>query len=101
MNQLTDKQALALLVRVVNCTIQDFFYFPEVIIAGKRRMEKEEFNFLIGEGYIIRYKSDSFGSFYKHTQKAERFICHFIASRHTHYKKKRKAPVKQGLLQFA
>ena len=101
MNPLTDKQLLALLVRVVHCTIQDFYYFPEVIKAGKQRMEKDDFNFLIAEGYIVKCGADSFGGFYKHTQKAELFIYHSITSPHHSYRKKRKAIAKQGELTFA
>ena len=98
MQQLTDKQTLALLVKVVNCTIQDFFYFPDVIIVGKRKIEREEFHFLLSEGYIAYYRADSFGRFFRLTDKAEAYINSVIGQKQTYYRKKVKAASKQGLL---
>ncbi len=100
MNQLTFKQQLALLVRVYNCSIQDFFYFPDVIIFGKQRMEKEEFLFLLSEGYIAAYKVDSFGKFYRLTKKADEFIHHTIYTKPVITRPRIKIPVVQGCFSF-
>jgi hypothetical protein len=102
MEQLTDKQLLALLVKVVYCTVQDYYYFPDVIIAGRQKIEREEFLFLFSEGYIAFYKADSFGRFYKHTAKAESYMAAATFLKHTNTKKKAKTiRYHQGQLNFA
>ena len=102
MEQLTDKQLLALLVKVVYCTVQDYYYFPDVIIAGRQKIEQEEFQFLLSEEYIAYYKADSFGRFFKHTAKAESYMAAATFLKPTHTKKKPKATrYHQGQLSFA
>lgn len=101
MERSTDKQLLALLVKVVNCTVQDYYYFPEVIIAGRQKIEREEFLFLFSEGYIAFHKADSFGRFYKHTAKAESYMAAATALKAAVKKKPKTTRYSQVQLSFA
>ncbi|HYO20856.1 MAG TPA: hypothetical protein VER36_00535 [Flavisolibacter sp.] len=69
-----DQSLLQLLVRVFNQTIQYYYYFPDVIICGHHRLEKEEFDVLLSGGFIIPYHTDSFGKLYHLSRKAEAFL---------------------------
>ncbi|GAA4747814.1 hypothetical protein [Flavisolibacter ginsenosidimutans] len=72
MNKTTVSQALLqLLVRVYNQSIQSYYFFPDVIICGHHRLERGDFEFLLKEGYIVPYHTDSFGKLYRLTKKAE------------------------------
>jgi hypothetical protein len=77
----TSQRLLQLLVRVINQSIQSYYYFPEVIICGNHRLEKDEFEFLLSEGYIESYYSDSFGKLYRTSAKAERTLLHNLCKR--------------------
>ena len=68
------KELFSLLLKVYNYTIQTYYRFPEVIIYGKRRLEREEFELLRDEGYLTAYYSDSFGKLYRLSKKAETFL---------------------------
>jgi hypothetical protein len=65
---------LQLLVRVYNQSIQTYFHFPDVIICGHHRLEVEEFQLLINEGYAEPYYCDSFGKIFRLTRKAIYFL---------------------------
>ncbi len=69
-----DQSLLRLLVRVYNQSVQFYYYFPDVIICGQQRLEREEFEYLLGGGYLTAYHTDSFGKLYHLSGKAERFL---------------------------
>ncbi|HEX8316193.1 MAG TPA: hypothetical protein VF609_14425 [Flavisolibacter sp.] len=69
-----DQSLLQLLVRVFNQTIQYYYHFPDVIICGHQRLEKEEFDHLLSAGFITPYHTDSFGKLYHLSKKAEAFL---------------------------
>jgi len=75
MNKTVVSQALLqLLVRVYNRSIQSYYFFPDVIICGHHRLERDDFEFLLKEGYIVPYHTDSFGKLYRLTKKAEEVL---------------------------
>ena len=69
-----NQELLHLLIKVYNQAIQYYYRFPDVIICGNRRLEKEEFDLLLSEGYIVSYYTDSFGKLYRLSKKGERFL---------------------------
>lgn len=65
---------LQLLVKVYNQTVQSYHYFPDVIICGRQRLEKVEFDTLVYEGFLEPYYADSFGRFYRLSAKAHQLL---------------------------
>ncbi len=100
MQQLENKYLLALLVKAYNRPIKDYFYFPEVILLDKGRMEKEDFDFLLAEGFLKEYKHDSFGRFYKLSKKAEDLLYTALVVKNAK-KKQLSIPARQAYLHFA
>lgn len=74
---------LPLLVKVYNQTIQSYHHFPEVIIYGDHRMEKEDFDLLLQEGFLEPYYADSFGRFYRLSAKAHQLLLQSLHKRKT------------------
>jgi hypothetical protein len=66
-----DKELFSLLVRVYNNSIQCYFHFPDVIIYGNHRLERQEFEQLLSGNYIAPCYADSFGKIFRLTKKAE------------------------------
>jgi len=95
----TSQRLLQLLVRVINQSIQSYYYFPEVIICGQHRLEKEEFELLLSEGCIEPYYSDSFGKLYRTSAKAERVLQHNVCKRR-HKLSPQRGPMVQTSLPF-
>lgn len=81
MKNKSDKELFSLLVRVYNHSIQSYFYFPDVIIYGRHRLEKEEFHRLVTEEYIDAYHTDSFGKLYQLNKKADAFLQQYRSMR--------------------
>lgn len=77
-----DQSLLRLLVRVYNQSIQFYYYFPDVIICGQHRLEREEFELLLSGSYLSAYHTDSFGKLYHLSGKAEAYL-------HEHLQKRR------------
>lgn len=69
-----DQSLLRLLVRVYNQSIQFYYYFPDVVICGQHRLEREEFELLLNGGYLSAYHTDSFGKLYHLSTKAEGYL---------------------------
>src|SRR5688572_22032076 len=98
MRQLEKRELIQVLVKAYNTTLTDYYYFPEVIFAGRQRMDKEAFEFLKIEGYIREIKHDSFGRFYTLTKKAEDLIHAVTTMRPVVKRKKSAAFAAQALL---
>lgn len=92
----TDPSLLRLLVRVYNQTIQCYYYFPDVIICGDHRLEREEFELLLTRGCVEPFFSDSFGKLYHTTKKAEQILLASLGKR-----RQKSAPPEQRILQTA
>ena len=92
MRQLEKSELIAVLVKAYNTTLTDYYYFPEVVFAGRQRIDKEAFDYLKAEEYIREIKHDSFGRFYKLTKKAEQLMYSVTATR-PQTKRKRPAPM--------
>ena len=92
------KRVLALLVKVYNQSITDYFYFPDIIYAGNQKMERGDFDYLLAEGFIALSKFDSFGCYYALSKKGD----HKLQRRYLRTAKKKTAPVPliQGCLYF-
>ena len=89
---------LRLLVKVYNCTITDFFYFPEVIYAGAQKIERIEFDYLLSENLIALSKFDSFGRYYSLSKKGDHLLRQL---QHKCTKRKTSAvPLTQGCFYF-
>jgi hypothetical protein len=68
------KELIALLVRMYNHSIQTYYQFPEVIIYGNHRLDREEFLQLLDKELIVAYYADSFGQLYKLSKKADELL---------------------------
>jgi len=98
MHQPENRYVLNLLVKVYNCAITDYFYFPDVIYAGNQKIERADFELLVSEKLIALSKFDSFGRYYTLSKKGDHLL-------HQHFSKpvKKKpvsVPLTQGCLYF-
>lgn len=62
---------LALLLKAYNKEVKDFYYFPDIVLIGRMRIEPTELQQLLGEGFLMQTCSDSFGRCYRLSAKAE------------------------------
>lgn len=99
MARLSHKKLLHILVQAYNSSIKDYYYFPDVIHAGSQRIEKDDFLFLWSEGYLELYRHDTFGRFYRLSEKAEQLLYRKIIAR-SHKRKAQPLPALQGYLHF-
>jgi hypothetical protein len=75
------KELLLLLVRVYNQSIQCYYYFPDEITCGRRRLEAEEFQILVEGDFLTCYHKDSFGKTYYLSQKGRMLLEQFLIRR--------------------
>lgn len=100
MRQPENKQLLSLLVRLYNCSIKDFYYFPEIIFAGNQKIERADFELLLTEDFIHISKYDSFGRYYALSKRGEMVLHQQLAAKN-HRKKTAPVPLVQGCLYFS
>jgi hypothetical protein len=62
---------LALLLKTYNKEVKDFYYFPDIVLVGRMRIELQELQQLLAEGYLVQTSADSFGRCYRLSEKAE------------------------------
>ena len=91
MGRLQNRELLSVLVKAYNTTLTDYYYFPEVIFAGRQRIEREAFELLRSQGLIQQVRHDSFGRFYTLTSKGEQMIYELLMAR-AHTKRKNATP---------
>lgn len=65
------RDLLALLIMTYNKEVKDFYYFPEVVLVGRTRLEPEAFQRLLQGGWLAQCGADSFGRYYRSSAKAE------------------------------
>lgn len=92
MRRLEKCELLPVLVKAYNTTVTDFYYFPEVVFAGRQRIDREAFDQLLANEWLHEIKRDAFGRFYQLTPKAHQVIYEQLISRHT-AKRKKPAPI--------
>ena len=93
-------ELLPVLVKALHTTVTDYYYFPEVIFAGRQRIEREAFDALLAEGFLQQIKKDAFGRFYALTPKAHQLIYEQVTSRHIPKKKKPAPQMVQASFSF-
>jgi cyclopropane fatty-acyl-phospholipid synthase-like methyltransferase len=76
-----DPVLLQLLVSVYNQSIQTYFYFPDVIICGYQRLEREAFDQLLANEMVQPFKADSFGRWYRLSKKGEEVLLQSFSRR--------------------
>jgi hypothetical protein len=69
-----NSRLLQLLVSTYNQSIQTYFYFPEVIVCGQVRWDREDFDELLANDFLEPYKADSFGRWYRLSKTGEAFL---------------------------
>lgn len=69
-----DPALLQLLVSIYNQSIQTYFHFPEVIICGRNRLEREDFERLLHLRFIQPVNADSFGRWYGLSPQGEAYL---------------------------
>ena len=62
---------LALLLKAYNKEVKDFYYFPDIVLIGRMRIEQNELQQMLAEGYLLQTSADSFGRCYRLSPKAE------------------------------
>jgi len=72
-----NQELLHVLVSLYNQSIQTYYYFPEVILCGRQRIDRECFEALLAADFITAYKADSFGKYYRLSKKGEQFLLTF------------------------
>lgn len=72
---------LQLLVRVYNQSIQSYYFFPEVILCGTQRLDREAFDLLVRESFLVAYHTDSFGKLYRLSRSAEDLLRQYTQRR--------------------
>ncbi len=85
------RELLPVLVKALHTTVTDYYYFPEVVFAGRQRIDREAFDSMCAEGFLQKTKCDAFGRFYILTPKAHQLIYEQVTGRHS-YKRKKPAP---------
>lgn len=100
MPQQANTAILALLLKAYNRPVKDFYYFPEVIMVGRQRIEPEEFAQLIAGGYLQQTHRDSFGRFYCLTEKAKQLLHESLQPKQGKNRKKQGFQAAQGSLKF-
>ncbi len=98
MRPLEKSELIQVLVKAYNTTLTDYYYFPEVVFAGRQRIDKEAFDFIRAEGYIKELRRDSFGRFYTLTKKAVTEIQAATSARPQAKRKKRAEALNQPIL---
>lgn len=82
------RELLPVLVKALHTTVTDYYYFPEVVFAGRQRIDREAFDLMLAGGFLYETKRDAFGRFYTLTTKAQQLIYDQVTVRHGHKKKK-------------
>lgn len=54
--------------------IETYTYFPDIFTAGKKKLDIDEFDFLLKNGLVKIYRTDTCGRILKLTQKGKKFI---------------------------
>jgi len=94
------RQLLPVLVKALHTTVTDYYYFPEVVFAGRHRIDREAFDLMLAEGFLKEIRRDAFGRFYTLTPRAHQLIYEQVTSRHVHKKKKPEPKMVQAQLHF-
>ena len=55
-------------------TLETYFFFPNLILAGSTQIERTDFDYLVSEAYVIETSSNSFGKQFSLTLKAEQIL---------------------------
>lgn len=98
MHQPENKPLLQLLVKAYNCTITDYFYFPEIVYAGTQKIERADLHFLLSEGLIRLSRFDSFGRYYTLSKKGDCLLRQFYNK--SIKKRPTAVPLTQGCFYF-
>lgn len=69
-----DPSLLALLLATYNKEVKDFFYFPDIVLVGRLRLEPEALRRLVQEGWLQISRADTFGRYYQHTAQTEQLL---------------------------
>jgi hypothetical protein len=74
MNPLPPDELFSVLKKINGSPVETFKNFPDVIRAGAYQMPKDDFEYLLAEGYIEEKRSDSFGKLMGLTERAKELL---------------------------
>lgn len=97
MQRSANSYLLQVLVKVYNCVVTDFYYFPDVVYAGTQKLARNEFELLQQQQLLDCVRYDSFGRYFTLSKKALQFVQQYFDKR-SH--KKMVVPLTQGCLYF-
>lgn len=55
-------------------SVETYFYFPHLIVAGSSRIERTDFEYLMDQAYVKELGSETYGKQYGLTLKAEQIL---------------------------
>ena len=68
------EEIFCLLKKINGSSVETFKNFPDIVRAGSLQLPKDDFDYLLAEGYLEEKKTDSFGKFLQLTEKAEHLV---------------------------
>ena len=74
MNPIPPDELFSVLKKINGSPIETFKNFPDIIRAGNYHMHKDDFEYLLAEGYLEEKKTDSFGKLLQLTDRAKSFL---------------------------
>jgi hypothetical protein len=74
MNPIPPEQLFAVLRKINGSQVETFNSFPEIIRAGAHQLPKDDFDYLLSEGYLEEKKTDSFGKLLQLSDRARNVL---------------------------
>ena len=68
------EEVFSLLKKINGSPVETFKNFPDIVRAGSVQLPKDEFDYLLAEGYLEEKKTDSFGKLLQLTEKAKSLV---------------------------
>ena len=68
------EEVFSLLKKINGSSVETFKNFPDIVRAGSLQLPKDDFDYLLSEGYLEEKKIDSFGKFLQLTDRAKNLL---------------------------
>ena len=64
----------SILKKINGCPVETFRNFPDIVRAGSVQLPKDDFDYLLAEGYLEEKKTDSFGKLLQLSERARMLL---------------------------
>jgi len=68
------EEVFSLLKKINGSPVETFKNFPDIVRAGSLQLAKDDFDYLLAEGYLEEKKIDSFGKLLQLTDRANNLL---------------------------